>query len=327
MKQMKRKFLKILHKGFIHDFTLMIIPNSCNKKIRSCRVPFVLAVTILSLITFNIYIFLAYSTQVWQINRFHIKISNQNQLIAKLHAEKSHVEPVLASSHIFETEFNHFSQENQEMFDTWKRLHQKENFRFNLTSRGFFRIGVKTSPYILTSNSKTDTITTSLDQLNHNLDQLKKILRKDTLEQSLLFQDLKAYERRLDHTPALWPVYAQICSTFGVRFHPILRRYILHEGVDLAAEYGTKVRATADGVVSFADWEEGYGYMVKINHDYGYETGYGHNSRLLVSAGETVKKGQVISLSGNTGESTGPHVHYEVRINGKPVNPVPFLKD
>lgn len=101
----------------------------------------------------------------------------------------------------------------------------------------------------------------------------------------------------------------------------------MHEGVDLAAEYGTKVRATAAGVVSFADWEEGYGYMVKINHDYGYETCYGHNSRLLVYAGETVKKGQVISLSGNTGESTGPHLHYEVRINGKPVNPVPFLKE
>ena len=92
-------------------------------------------------------------------------------------------------------------------------------------------------------------------------------------------------------------------------------------------EYGTRVRATAAGTVIFAGWEEGYGYVVKIDHDYGYETRYAHNSRLLVDVGEFVKKGQVVSISGNTGESTGAHLHYEVRINGRPVNPVPFLKE
>jgi murein DD-endopeptidase MepM/ murein hydrolase activator NlpD len=324
---MKRQLLKKLHKDFIRDFTVMIIPNSCNKRIRSCRVPFFLALVIFSLIFFNIYIFLTYSTQVWQINRFHQKITNQNGLIAKLKAEKLQVEPVLANSHKLESDFNHFSQENHQIFDTWERLHQKAKFRFSLASRGFFRIGVQPNGYSLSSVSKMDTVTTALDQLDHNLGQLKDIMRKDTQEQSQLLRNLQAWERRLDHTPSLWPVYAQIGSPFGVRFHPILRKYILHSGVDLEAEYGTKVRAAADGVVSYAGWEEGYGNMVKIEHDYNYETCYGHNSRLLVHVGESVKKGQVISLSGNTGESTGPHLHYEVRINGQPINPVPFLKD
>lgn len=159
------------------------------------------------------------------------------------------------------------------------------------------------------------------------MDQLQNILHKETGEQDQLLDNLQAYERRLDHTPSLWPVYAPIVSPFGERFHPIFHKYILHEGVDLGAEYGTRVRATADGTVSFAGWEVGYGNVVIIDHDYGYETRYAHNSHLLVYPGEKVKKGQVISLSGNTGESTGPHVHYEVRINGRPVNPVPFLKE
>jgi murein DD-endopeptidase MepM/ murein hydrolase activator NlpD len=327
MQQMKRRFLKRLHKIFVSDFTLMLVPNSCNKKIRSCRVPFISSLIILSLITFNIYIFLTYSTQVWQISHFQQKIMKQNKLITKLNTEKSHVEPVLAKSLNLEAEFNSYRQESQEMFAIWQRLHQKGNFRFALASRGVFRSSNKTGSYVLTSISQTNHTTTSLDQLDHNLGQLKNILQKETQEQSQLYGDLKAYERHIDHTPSIWPVYARIGSPFGVRFHPILKKYIGHEGVDLEAEYGTKVRATADGVVIFSGWEDGYGNMVKIQHDYGCETYYGHNSRLLVYQGESVKKGQIISISGNTGESTGPHLHYEVRINGKPVNPVPFLNN
>ena len=157
---------------------------------------------------------------------------------------------------------------------------------------------------------------------------VKPVLEKSyVVEQNQLLQNLQVYERHLDRTPSIWPVYASIVSSFGRRFHPIYKRYITHKGIDLDVDYGTKVRATADGSVCFAGWEEGYGYVIKINHDYGYETCYAHNSQLLVNQGQFIKKGQVISLSGNTGESTGPHLHYEVRINNKPVNPVLFLKD
>lgn len=326
MKIVKHQFFKKLKKIIGQHFTLIIVPNSCNGKIRNCRLPFVMASVILILITINIYIFFAYSIQIWQIDHFQQKELAQNKMIVRLTLEKAHVIPILNKERHLETQFILYRQENQEMFETWARVRQKGNIRFRLASRGFFNRS-KTSPFILTSISKPNTTVTSLDQLDHNLDQLEPILKKEIGEQKQLFQDLKAYEHRLDHFPSLWPVYAKICSPFGMRFHPILRKYMFHEGVDLAVEYGTKVRAAADGVVNFADWEEGYGLMVEINHDFGYATRYGHNSRLLVHQGEAVKKGQVIALSGNTGESTGPHVHYEVRINGKPVNPVPFLKE
>lgn len=322
---MIQQFQKKLAKICGRHFTFIVIPNSANQRIRNFRIPLGLMVLLLLFITLNIYIFFAYSTQVWQINCFRQRISVQNQLIAKLKAEKSRVAPILNKNHYFETQFAQYRQDNQAMVDTWKRIRQKGNLPFVLSSRGFFNRNTKLGSFVYTPMPQP--INTSLDRLEHNLDQLKPILNKEIGEQKKLFNELEAYERHLDHRPSLWPVYAQICSSFGMRFHPIYRKYILHEGVDLAAEYGTKVRATADGIVKFADWEAGYGLMVAIDHDYGYETRYGHNSRLLVHSGETVKKGQIISLSGNTGESTGPHVHYEVRINGKPVNPVPFLKE
>jgi murein DD-endopeptidase MepM/ murein hydrolase activator NlpD len=322
---MKHQLLKKLKKLSGRHFTLLVIPKSGTANIHNYRVPFVVILFIFIFIPVNIYIFLTYSIQVWQINGFRHQISNQKQKIAKLAAEKSHVMPVLNKNHHLEVELIRYRQENQEMLDTWNRVRQKGNLRFNLASRGLFDRDTD-EPYTLIPISRANTVTTSLEQLEHNLDQLQDIIGKEIEEQKQLSQDLKTYEKRLDHTPSLWPVHAQIRSPFGMRFHPIYRRYIGHEGVDLAVVSGTKVRAAADGIVSFAGWEAGYGLLIKINHDYGYETRYGHNSSLLVHAGQTVKKGQVICLSGNTGESTGPHVHYEVRINGRPVNPVPFLK-
>jgi murein DD-endopeptidase MepM/ murein hydrolase activator NlpD len=322
---MKHRLFKKLKKLSGRHFTLLVIPKSGTANIHNYRIPFIVILFVFIFIPVNIYIFLTYSIQVWQINGFRHQISNQKQKIAKLTAEKSRVMPVLNKNHHLEVELARYRQENQDMLDTWNRVHQKAHLRVNLASRGFFNRDTNGS-YTLTPISKANVVTTSLEQLDHNLDQLEHIIGKETEEQKQLFQDLKAYEHRLDHMPSIWPVYAKISSPFGVRFHPIYRRYIGHEGVDLAVLSGSKVRAAADGTVSFAGWEAGYGLLIKINHDYGYETRYGHNSSLLVHAGQTVKKGQVICLSGNTGESTGPHVHYEVRMNGRPVNPVPFLK-
>jgi Membrane proteins related to metalloendopeptidases len=324
--RMKHPFSKRIKKIAGQHVTLMVIPNSCNEKVRCCEVPFVTGLIALVLVACNIYIFFAYSIQIWQIVHFQQKVSFQNQMIAKLSLEKSRVIPVLDRNRRFEMEFNRYCQENREMLETWNRVRQKGNFRFTLASRNFFRRG-EIDSFTLPSITKPGAAITSLDQLDHNLGRLESILGPEMKEQEQLFHELKAYEQHLDHTPSIWPVYARISSPFGERFHPILRRHILHEGVDLAAEFGTKIRATADGRVSFAGWMEGYGLMIIIDHDYGYETRYGHTSSLFVHTGETVKKGQVICLSGNTGESTGPHLHYEVRINGKPVNPVPFLKE
>lgn len=114
-------------------------------------------------------------------------------------------------------------------------------------------------------------------------------------------------------------------SSFGMRTNPVTGRYRPHDGVDLAAPIGSPVYATADGLVSRAAWTGGYGLFVSIEHGGGLETRYGHMSRLNVADGEHVHKGDIIGYVGSTGRSTGPHLHYEVRVQGKAVNPVPYL--
>ncbi len=125
--------------------------------------------------------------------------------------------------------------------------------------------------------------------------------------------------------PQGWPVKGWVTSNFGMRRDPFNGHRKLHEGLDIAARTGTAVTATADGIVSSVRTEPGYGKMVVIDHGYGYRTYYGHNSKNFVKVGQRVRRGERIAAVGNTGRSTGSHVHYEVRLNGVPVNPKKYL--
>ncbi len=122
--------------------------------------------------------------------------------------------------------------------------------------------------------------------------------------------------------PFIRPVNGHIVSGFGYRVHPIFRRVKFHYGVDISSPSGTPIRAAADGVVVFSGWRRAYGKTVIVDHGNGLATLYAHCSRLLVSEGEVVKQGQVIALVGSTGLSTGPHLHFEVRHYGEPINPL-----
>jgi murein DD-endopeptidase MepM/ murein hydrolase activator NlpD len=120
---------------------------------------------------------------------------------------------------------------------------------------------------------------------------------------------------------------ANFTSGFGVRSDPFRGRAAMHGGVDLAGPLGTPVYATADGIVARSEWNNGgYGNLVEINHGQGIETRYGHLSRLIARPGQRVRRGDLIGLMGSTGRSTGSHLHYEVRIDGRAVNPVPFMQ-
>lgn len=123
----------------------------------------------------------------------------------------------------------------------------------------------------------------------------------------------------------IWPVSGPITSPFGYRTHPIFGTQIFHSGVDVGVDSGTPVAAADSGVVIEADWLGGYGYAVIIDHGNGLSTVYAHNSELIVSPGQAVSQGQTIAYSGSTGYSTGPHVHFEVRENGTPVEPLNYL--
>lgn len=120
----------------------------------------------------------------------------------------------------------------------------------------------------------------------------------------------------------VWPVEGRVTSYFGTRVHPVYGDVRRHNGIDIAVPQGTPVRASADGLVRFAGWQGGFGLLVVIDHGGGIMTFYGHNSELRVKAGDKVSQGDVIALAGSTGLSTGPHVHFEIRLNGEPKDPV-----
>lgn len=155
-----------------------------------------------------------------------------------------------------------------------------------------------------------------------------KLLRQVKLEKQS-FQEVEAVFRdnreRLEHTPTIWPVAGHVSRGFGPCIDPFTGRRRPHQGLDIVNRIGTPVIATAAGRVAERGRKSGYGWMVVLDHGYGYQTAYGHLDSIKVKKGEQVKRGQVIATLGNSGRSTGPHLHYEVRVNGQPVNPVKHI--
>ncbi|NIJ20598.1 murein DD-endopeptidase MepM/ murein hydrolase activator NlpD [Sphingomonas naasensis] len=143
----------------------------------------------------------------------------------------------------------------------------------------------------------------------------------------LTWKKLDALEQTVISIPSMQPVdKLQFTSSFGVRSDPFRGTAAMHAGVDIPGTIGTPIYATADGVISHAGRQGGYGNLVQINHGRGIETRYGHLSKILVADNTRVRRGQMIGLMGSTGRSTGSHLHYEVRVDGKAVNPIPFLQ-
>jgi murein DD-endopeptidase MepM/ murein hydrolase activator NlpD len=140
-----------------------------------------------------------------------------------------------------------------------------------------------------------------------------------------LLEQIKKQRNLLAGTPTIRPVDGWVTSRFGYRKSPFTGRRELHKGLDISNRKGTPIMATADGVVCFADKKGLYGLTMVIDHGHGLKTRYAHLNKLLKKKGENVKRGDVIAQMGSTGRSTGPHLHYEVRLNGVPVNPAKYI--
>lgn len=175
------------------------------------------------------------------------------------------------------------------------------------------------APTIADVRNTLNNIENKMSGQRNNMQQLKLELQKAIVMKR---QQIAISNQTISITPSIWPSQGVVSSPYGLRwggsdFHP---------GIDIANDMGTPIRATADGTVSVAGWNSGgYGNMVDIDHGNGVMTRYGHASYVVVTAGQHVKRGQIIAYMGSTGFSTGPHVHYEVRINGQAVDPSGYL--
>jgi murein DD-endopeptidase MepM/ murein hydrolase activator NlpD len=166
-----------------------------------------------------------------------------------------------------------------------------------------------------------------MDSVNRDLE----VLGQEIVSRERSLQELKRYldEKRsvLASTPTIPPVAGLVTASYGYRRSPFTGQREVHEGLDIAAPYGTPVIAAADGIVTFVGPLAAYGHVVFVNHSHGFATFYAHNSRYRVKEGQAVRRGEVLAYVGTSGRTTGPHVHYEVHVNGSIVNPLKYIVD
>ncbi|WDP93027.1 MAG: M23 family metallopeptidase [Desulfobacter sp.] len=166
---------------------------------------------------------------------------------------------------------------------------------------------------------------TLIREMHQQVAQVQNAADKKKLDFNDLIDKLEKKKNILAATPSIKPVNGWITSRFGYRKSPFTGKKDFHSGLDISNRKGTKIIATANGKVTYADRKMYYGNLVTIDHGYGKATRYAHLKEILVKRGQKVKRGDVIATLGNTGQSTGPHLHYEVRINGAPVNPLKYI--
>ena len=215
--------------------------------------------------------------------------------------------------YVMKQKYAHMSGQFREMKSTIDSLKQSESEFKRLFSLG--------------SRKKVlDSMDAPRDDGSINIEELKLEIAESMAAVSEIREYLAKERDVYRATPQGFPVNGKFTSGFGMRVHPKLGRKQLHTGVDLAAEKGTPVHATADGIISFSGWSRGSGNVVVIEHGHGFSTIYAHNTKNIVQVGKAVQRGEEIATTGSTGVSTGPHVHYEVWKNGKCLNPESFIK-
>jgi murein DD-endopeptidase MepM/ murein hydrolase activator NlpD len=232
--------------------------------------------------------------------------------------------------------YNQLRTEKEQLKNNYSRLEQIAKERdVQVASLGSIAgevsalYGLKTQPTLVTASAdqiEDAEVTSSLDQLH--------ILRTSALSGATMVGLTLGLTRnatladwfKANSAPNLWPVEGQVTASFGERIDPFNGEGAFHSGVDISSAYGRAIVAPADGVVTFTDLLGGYGRLIILDHGNGISTRYGHLSGFAVTPGQSVHRGEVIGYVGASGRSTGPHLHYEVRINDTPVNPYKYLR-
>jgi murein DD-endopeptidase MepM/ murein hydrolase activator NlpD len=172
---------------------------------------------------------------------------------------------------------------------------------------------------------EADDLLGEVNRISEGAVKLKEVAEDEERTLADLQEQIQERLQRLLSTPSVMPAMGWISSEFGTRFNPFSGVRTFHAGIDIANRPGTSIHAPADGVVTNVGVQGGFGQVVRIDHGYGVVTKYGHNSRILAKPGQRVKRGDKVAEMGSSGRSTGPHLHYQVEVNGRPVNPRLFI--
>lgn len=297
------------------EYTLMLVPHH-GQKIRSIRIPIIAAkYTVLTLC-----LFIAFMAGIIVNYRHTLDAAgrqlNELEILQQRNSvQVSQIEELARTTTGLQVDMERLNSLDAEI----RRIVNNEDMA-NTSRAGLVR---SSGNYKGQGGYQVQSDINTIKNLASDLQAAVKIREHSLVE---LKQELLDKRSRFEVTPSIWPTSGDVTSRFGWRSSPWGGSRDWHPGIDIANSSGTPIIATAGGEVVQSEWYGGYGNMVQINHGNGITTVYGHNSQNLVRAGQVVKKGETIAYIGSTGYSTGPHVHYEVRVNGTAVNPESFLK-
>lgn len=294
--------------------TIMILPEG-NRKVRQLKIP-------KSFISLSVVILLLAACSVAWMVRDYLDIRKKMPRLVKLQKENTEQKIQLASL------AHRIDLMGKKMMDL-KQFDNKLKVMVNLEpsedNTQFLGIG-GSDPSVLNGDFTAEKVHRKLVRMMHkSLDNLDTEISVQTFEKAELINFLENQKSILACTPSIWPTKGWISSRFGYRISPFTNEKEFHRGLDICNRMKAPIVAPADGVVTSVGKDYGYGRMLCINHDHGIKTKYAHLNEILVNKGDYVKRGQKIALVGQSGRTTGPHLHYEVHLNGVPVDPLRYI--
>lgn len=329
----KQKIISWIKKWFSKEesFTILLIPHTPAKKTRSTKFyRWFLSIFII----FNILAFGVVCTFAVSYTSLNKKLKNKRLEYQSLESIKESQEEELSKYKANEDEIKERIQSLISLDEKLKNIINTKESELQSATKG-----TTTASRSSETSSNTysrppsgefksleqmySTIDTLESQVNSNIQKLNDTTLK--IENLINAQKIKTENatNAMNSIPSLMPAYGTITSIFGYRKNPFGGDSEFHKGIDIANKKGTPIKASANGIVTEAGWNTGgYGFLVRINHQNGYESLYGHNSKITVKVGQHVNKGQVIAYMGATGDATGNHCHFEVYLNGKNINPL-----
>ena len=265
--------------------------------------------------SFTLYDYIHLRKTSFNTSRLNTKISSQSE---EINAQRKQIQSLAI-------QINSLKNKLLVLKDTENKIRVLANIEKPDNQKGLFGIGGSLPEDLDTKLALTKKHNSMVRGMHSQVEQLEAAIKHQHKAFDLLLKSLEKQQNMLASTPAIKPTKGWITSRFGRRISPFTGKPEFHKGLDIAARKGTAVVATADGVVTYVGYKGQLGKVIVIDHGYGLVTRYGHLSKALKKKGDPVKRGEKIALIGSTGRSTGPHLHYEVKLNGLPVNPEKYI--
>lgn len=331
--------IKKIRRIIFSDFSVLIIPNT-TKSTKQFRLNAL--ATYSALIAFLVLNIFVSTFSVFYYNKTQALDSENVYLNSELHSNLKTVAALKDKTFLQDDEIISLINENEDILTYLNhRIEEVNDLYIEMTNviatfnvENNSDISVPVSRSLDRASIQDVTSFKNIDDKNAEMD-IEEIKEQDALaqviytmkdESSSLISEIGEELEYLDCLPDLPPVEGRLSSGFGYRIHPITGLRSLHLGIDITADKNTPVHAAGSGVVTYADWRGGFGKVIVISHGYGYQTVYAHNNSMNVSVGDVINKGDVISAVGTTGNSTGPHLHFEIHLDGEAIDPTGVLR-